>query len=473
MNSKRATLWALFGVGGLLFSNNAWAQNQQNTGNGSFGATADQTWLNDSRVTNGPGVQGDRLEYQLGIGANVGYDSNLYLRAGTAAEPRTDAFRLSLTPVVGVRTKAPADGSRPSYALTGQASVSVISYLKAFNHPDDPGVAPDSNKVNETNIATAAFLGVTIAPGARWSGEFHGGVIRSIQPSNPTDLSASYNRTVPAAGTSLTWSPGGGLFSWKIVGYDLVYNYFEASAFQRFNNFNHSISTSASWRFLPRTSLFSDSRLSFIRYSAGNTEQSNGDAVTTRVGANGLLTNSIGFLAAAGWATTVFSARSGAPKQDFDSVVAQAEGRFYLNSPPKQDEAIGVYPSVLTVGYARDWAQSYIGNFIGRDRGYASLGYFFNGKVSALFGIGVARLGFPATTFSDGTARNSAFSNILIDSTAFFEYRFTPHFGANVSAIYNRMISDTKLRGDKTDTTVFDDLRWDRLDLSVGVRYLM
>ncbi len=472
MNS-RATLWALFGVGGLLFSNTAWAQNQQNSGNGSFGAAADQTWLRDSRVTNGPGIQGDRLEYQLGIGANVGYDSNLYLRAGTAAEPRTDAFRLSLTPVVGVRTKAPADGSRPSYALAGQASVSVIGFLKAFNNPNDPNAPADANKVNDTSIATSAFLGLTIAPGARWSGEFHGGVVRSIQPSNPTDLSASFNRTVPAAGTSLTWSPGGGLFSWKIIGYDLIYNYFEAAAFQRFNNFSHTIGTAATWRFLPRTSLFSDSKLNFIRYAAASTEQTNGDAVTTRVGANGLLTNTVGFLVAAGWATTVFSSKDGAPKQDFDSIVGQAEARFYLTTPPKKDEDIGVYPSVLTVGYARDWAQSYIGNFIGRDRGYASLGYFFNGKVSALFGVGVARLGFPATTFADGSARNGEFSNLLIDGTAFFEYRFTPHFGANLSVIYNRMISDTLLRGNKSDGTVVDDLRWDRIDASVGVRYML
>jgi hypothetical protein len=473
MNSKRATLWALFGVGGLLFSNTAWAQNQ-NSGNGSFGSSSDQTWLRDDRVTNnGPGIKGDRLEYQLGVGASVGYDSNLYLRAGTAAEPRTDAFRLSLTPMVGVRTRAPADGSRPSYALSGQASVSVIGFLKAFNNPSDPGTAADSNKVNDTSIATAAFLGLTIAPGSRWSGEFHGGVIRSIQPSNPTDVSASFNRTVPTAGTSLTWAPGGGLFSWKIASYDLLYNYFEASAFRRFNNFNHTIGTAATWRFLPRTSLFSDSKLSFVRYSASTTEQTNGDAMTTRVGANGLLTNSVGFLVAAGWATTLFSSKDGAPKQDFDSIVGQAEARFYLTSPPKTDEEIGVYPSVLTLGYSRDWTQSYIGNFIGRDRGYTSLGYFFNGKISALLGIGVARLGFPATTFQDGLARNDAFSNLLIDGSAFVEYRVSPHFGVNLSGIYNRMISDTLLRADRSDPKAVDDLRWDRIDVSLGVRYMM
>jgi hypothetical protein len=442
---------ALLGVGSaLLLSSEASAQ--------------EQPWLRDRRLTDGRGIRTDTLEIHAGVAAGLTYDTNVFLRADSAAEPRADAFRLAITPFASVATRSNPELGRPSYAFTGNAAVSYYEFFKGQQDtPDDLS--------GHRNVGVLAALALTIAPGARWSGDLHGSVVRSIQPSNLGDPTASFNRTVPSAGVGLIWAPGGGLFSWK-VGYDGTYNYFEASRFKEFNNLTHVISSTANWRFLPRTSLFSDSRLTLIRY-VNPTIQSNGDAISTRIGANGLVTSGVGFLVAGGWASTVFGAKGGSGSQDFDSFVAQAELRFYLSAPPKKENEAGVYPSTFTVGYIRDWSQSYIGNFYQRDRGYASLGYFFNGVVLATLTGGVARIGFPATTFPDGTPRNGAFSNTAVDATAFVEYRVGAALGVNFTAAYTQMISNTFMRGDPNNPAVVDDLTWKRLELTLGLRYLL
>jgi hypothetical protein len=317
-------------------------------------------------------------------------------------------------------------------------------------------------------------MGLTIAPGSRWSGNLRGAYTRSIQPSNLGDPTASYNRDLVGAGASVTWAPGGGLFSWS-AGYDLTYNYFEAQRYREFNYLTHTVGTQATWRFLPRTSVFSDSKVSFIRYSAATTTQSDGTAVTTRVGLNGLVTNAFGFLVAGGWASTFFDAKGGV-QDDFDSFVAQAEARFYLSAPPKKEDEPGLYPTTLTFGYVRDWTQSFVGNFYQRDRGYGNLAYFFNGQVLATLGGGVARLHFPTTFFDNGQVRNAPFSNTEVDVTGFVEYRVTSHVGINFTGVYTQMLSDTRLptappvAGAQQPPT--QDLRWQRVELTLGARYL-
>lgn len=460
MNLRRAMRWALCGAGGVLLTSPAFAQQT------STPVVSDQVWLRDSRLTAGPGIRTDRWIISPGVSAAFGYDSNLYLRADTPEAPVADAFKLTLTPFVTFATRAPADGAKPSYAFSALASASYYRYFKGTKTTSDDVAA-------SSDFGTLASATLTFAPGQRWSGDIHGGIIRSIQPSNLGDTSASYNRDIPSVGAGIQWAPGGGLFTWRL-GYDLSYQYFEKAAFQDYNLFTHTVGSTASWRFLPRTSLFSDSRLSFLRYTSSTTPQANGEAVSTRVGLNGLVTNAFGFLVAGGWASTFFN-QHGAQQDDFDSFVAQAEARFYLTAPPRKDDEPGLYPTTLAFGYLRDWSQSFIGNFYQRDRGYANLAYFFNGQVLATLGGGVSRLHFPSTVFADGTFRAAPFNNTEVDVTLFTEYRPNPHIGINVTGAYSQMLSDTKLPTTQTAAGAAQptqDLRWKKLEATLGVRYL-
>lgn len=456
MNLRRTWLWALLGLGSLLATGTAQAQ--------------EQPWLRDSRLTNGPGVKGNKLDYNAGLAASFMYDSNVFLRAGTASEPRADAFKLNITPYVTVSTREPSDGERPAYAFAGQAALSYYEFFSGLKTTERDDVS------GHRNFGALAGLALTIAPGQRWSGELQGGFARTIQPSNLGDPTASFNRMIPTAGVSLSWRPGGGLFVWRVIGYDFAYNYFEASRFHRYDNMVHTVGTSTTWRFLPRTSLFNESKVSFIRYTDSDTEQSNGDSASTRFGVNGLVTNHVGFLAAAGWASTFFGERPGSQigKQDFDSFLAQAEARFYLSTPEGSGDTPGVSPSILKLGYLRDWQQSYIGNFYGRDRAYGSLSYFLGGVVLTTINAGVAWLHFPASEFEGGQARNSAFTNVAIDAGGFVEYRVMPNLGINGNVQYTQMLSDTIIRAEPNNPQAGgDNLKWTRVEAVLGLRYML
>ncbi len=456
--NRRATHCALFGLGALLTGGTAAAQDMKGLATPPFS----QPWMRDSRYTSGQGYDTDRYKLSPGVAASVGYDSNLFLRSGstTPSEPVSDAFVFTLSPFLTVtprQTPIP-----PTYVFSATLAATYFEYMKGFN----TAAGDDPSKFRNVGITAASKL--AISPGRRWSGDVHAALGRSIQPSSLGDPSATYNRTVPTAGAALQWAPGGGLFAWKF-GYDVAYSYFEAERFRPLNSFNHQLATTSTWRFLPRTSIFSQSTYTMLRYTAGTTTQTDGDAVSTVVGVNGLVTSGFGFLAAAGWASTFFNDKGG--QQDFDSFIAQAEARFYLSAPPKNDTP-GNYPSSFVLGYVRDWTQSYIGNFYQRDRGYASLAYFFNGKVLANATAGVSRIHFPPTVFDNGAPRDTAYSNLALDAAGFLEYRVTPHVGINAAVQYTQMVSDKKLRTNATDPNEVDDQKWTRIQATLGARYL-
>ncbi|MCS6900345.1 MAG: hypothetical protein RMJ98_11785 [Myxococcales bacterium] len=459
MNVQRAVRWALWGTVGVLHATNAMAQ--------------EEIWLNDEQLVEGRGVQRNRLRYTGGLAAALGYDSNVFLRSGSADERRGDAFTIKITPFIRINTQAPdqapEQATKSPYALSASAS---LSYLEFIQGPTQSG-RPTEDLTSHRNFGFTSNLRLRIAPDARWGGELHGSATRTIQPSNLGDPTATFNRTNPSLGGTVVWTPGGGLFVWKVIGYDMMYNYFEADRFQRYNNFNHIIRSNANWQILPQTSLFGDSRLIFIRYT-NPTEQNDGDVFAARVGVNSLLTYRFGFLTALGWTTSVFESKNGAPRQDFDRLMAHAEARFFLSSPPKNTkEVIRTYPTKLTIGYIRDSNQSYIGNFYNRDRAYMALYYFFAHRVRSTIQFSVAHLGFPATYFEDGTPRDTPFSSLAVGGTLFMEYLPRQHVGLFVNGDYMSQITDKPIRVNRFDPTITDDLGFHRFRLTLGLRYLL
>lgn len=429
----------------------------------------DQIWVRSQQFSDGQGVSQGRLRYDGGLAATFGYDSNPFLRAGDLREPRVDALKLTVTPFFRVETRTIPGAIKPPYTLSANAS---LSYYEFIQGPTKSTLSTDDLS-GHRNFGFTGGVRMKIAPGAHWGGDLSAGVTRTIQPSNLGDPSATFNRTNPSAGAGITWRPGGGLFSWDILKYNLLYNYFETERFQRYNNFNHTISSGAKWRFLPRTSIFADSRMTLLRY-ANASEQNDGDAITTRGGVDGLVTNRFGFLAAVGWATTTFSSKQNAIKQDFDSLMAQAEARVFLSAPPKNsDDEMKVYPATLVFGYSRDWAQSYIGNFYQRDRGYAALTHFFSTRLRSTLQISAAYLSFPATNFESGAPRDTAFNSIVVNGLAFLEYLPTTHLGIFLSGDYVSQIADKKIRVNQNDPSIVDNLSFNRLNLALGLRYLL
>lgn len=475
MTARRSKLWgvgALVGLGGLFCSGLASAQDTG--GSGAQPAIAvSPRWLSDPRFANGEGFTTGRIEWHPGLAVEGGYDSNLFLRSGDANEPKVAVYKLRITPHIQFNTrKLVGDGGRAAptpYSLTGNLSLTYNEFFKADSK--------DTEDVSgHRNLGILAGLNLAIAPAGKVGANLNAAVARSIQPSQYGDPTASINRTSPSGGAALIWRPGGGLFSWAAK-YNAAFTFFESSRFSELNNVVHEIGTSGTWQFRPRTSLNFDSTYGLIRYLNSPSVQPDGDFLRARVGLNGLATNTFGFTAVAGYASTFFDSKGGAQKQDFDSFIGQLEGRFYLNAPPPGNTTPGLAPSTIAVGFTRDFTQSYIGNFFSRDRAYANVSYFFAGRFLTTVGGGIARATFPATNFADGSPRYPEFDTYIADAFALFEYRFTPNFGLNLTGNYSAFLGDDRIpiapNANPADPTQFDNLKWDRFEVLLGARYLM
>lgn len=475
MTARRSKLWgvgALAGLGALSCSGLASAQDTA-AGTSQPAIAVSPRWLSDPRFANGQGFTTGRVEWHPGLAVEGGYDSNVFLRSGEANEPKVAVWKLRITPHIQFNTrKAVGDAGvtqAAPYSLTGNLAVTYNEFFKA-DSKDTEDVA------GHRNIGVVAGLTLAIAPAGKVGANLRAGVARSIQPSQYGDPTASINRTSPTGGASIIWRPGGGLFSWA-ANYNAMFTLFDSSRYSELNNVVHEIGTSGTWQFRPRTALNFDSTYGLIRYLNSPSVQPDGDFLRARIGLNGLATNIFGFTAVAGYASTFFDSKGGAAKQDFDSFIGQLEGRFYLNAPPPGNTTPGLAPSTIGVGISRDFTQSYIGNYFSRDRVYANVSYFFAGRFLTTVGGGIARASFPATNFADGSVRYQPFDAYIADANALVEYRFTPNFALNLSGTYSAFLADDRLpiapNANPADATQFDSVKWDRVEVLLGARYLM
>src|SRR6185436_16645477 len=95
----------------------------------------------------------------------------------------------------------------------------------------------------------------------------------------------------------------------------------------------------------------------------------------TRFGLTGLITSRFSTLLAIGYGTTLADNGQSATTRQYDSIIGQAEGTFFLSPNPASGDpgSVTLALSSVTVGYTRDFANSYLGNFYGSDKGYAKL----------------------------------------------------------------------------------------------------
>jgi hypothetical protein len=325
----------------------------------------------------------------------------------------------------------------------------------------------------QRNADVGANMKLDLFPKSRVGVDTYADFLRIVQPSNDGDTENAFNRDSLRVGAGITWRPGGGLFSWR-AGYELGYNYFEDTNFRLYDNFQHTVSLKGRWRFLPRTSFLYEGQYTWVQYAASKSE-ANGNLMRSRIGVNGLVTNHFGFLGMVGWGASFYDANGPIPAQQFDSITGQAEVRWYI-TPQQSTDATGVMGlSSVALGYTRDFANSYLGDFYQRDRGYLDFSYMLGGLAVIDLQGGVSNLAFPATSFPGGSGqRNPAFSEQRVDAQLFGEYRFSDEWGVNTTIRYDQNFSDTLLNlVPNAAKNEKDDLRFARWQAFLGVRWFM
>ncbi|MEJ7728807.1 MAG: hypothetical protein WKG00_06295 [Polyangiaceae bacterium] len=423
----------------------------------------DQVWLSDRRYTEGIGYRVGDFELHPGLAGEFGYDSN-YLHRADEEDP-VGTLRLRITPsfsisTIGRQRRDVAPGVEPP-VVEFRAGVSA-TYNEFF---DVSG--PDIDAGELRGLSGALDISALILSQRPWSFALVGNLNRDIAPSNSGLGDTDFDRVNAKVGGEVIWTPGAGLFDWRL-GYNFSGTFFESDAFQGLTHLQHEITTRGRWRFLPRTALMFDGRQGFISYPD---PRPNGKTAShplrARIGLNGLVTKSFGLLALAGYGASFYTPR---PQEDFDSIIGQAEVKWYVTPNPSANPmAATLSLSSVALGFTRDFADSYFGTYEEKDRGYLNTSYFFANRFLLVVEGGVAAVVYPPGLELGADPS----TDVRIDASVFGELRFADSFGVNGTVRYNANLSDNVLEVTGTGGTVRDSLDYQQFEAYVGFRWFM
>ena len=449
-----------------------------------------QEWLKDRRFSEGPGYKAGDFELHPGLGGEVGYDSNYFLRTnktgptivnGAPAAPVAGAGLLRITPSLSLstaqsaqRVEGIAKGELPKFAVQAEVSGTYREFIGTQELRD------------QRNFSANAGARVDILPGAPWGGAVYGNYVRTIQPTVIGSPDLSFNRDDLGAGGEVIAQPNSGTLDWR-VGYQIHGALFESSNGAPYSNTTHEINTRGRWKFRPRTALLYDGTLRFNSYANANratTALHDSSPVRARLGISGLITPRVAILAMGGWASSFYRGGTGNPTvKQYDGPIGQAQVTFFPNASPQvtgdaHDATLTL--SSIGIGYSRDYVGSYLGNFYGSDRGYAKIAYFFAGRALISLEGGVGAVEYPDIFANGGpgaaaSVAHTSFTDVRVDGTLFAEYRLLDSLGLNTTIGYQQNFSQAQipLGSVAGAPALVYDLNWQRFQAFIGARWFM
>lgn len=456
-----------------------------------------QEWMKDRRYQEGAGIKTGSLELHPGIGGEAGYDSNWFLRtdkAGFANSNPKGAGVFRLTPSLSIATLGPqrteqGGASQPAPLAFRAGVAATFRQFIGDKEIQDQGTIPSGN------VSLNANARLDYNQGRPLGFNLNAAYQRLIQPNaGVADPNLSFNRSMVNGGGEVVVMPGGGTLDLR-GGYQIYANLFEESNGVPFSNLQHEFAFRNRWRFRPRTALFQDTTLRVVNYVNATRSVNylnDGMPLRTRLGLTGLVSERFGALLAAGYGATFYNQPNLPSSIQYDSVIGQAEGTFYLSqgSGASEPGQATLLLSTLSLGYLRDFQSSLLGNFYAVDKLYARVVYAFGGKaLIQLDGFG-ERQGYPQPFVNGGagvitpvpipgtTTPVGDFVNWRVGGTLFGEYRLTDSFGLNATFDYAQTISDTAVTTDAAGTPALGTaggyhLAWKRFQALAGVRWFL
>lgn len=450
-----------------------------------------QEWLKDRRFQNGAGYRAGDVELHPGIAAEIGYDSNWFLRSdktgfvnSAPAAPPEGAAVLRITPSLNFtttqarqRTEGEPQSEGPSVVVSGGVAGTYREFFSG-----------DEVLRRQRNMSVDANLRLDALPGRPWGASVFATFNRFIQPTYTGDPNLSFNRDDLGAGAEIIAQPNSGTLDWRL-GYMFHTTLFEETEGHPFDNLTHAVYTRGRWKFRPRTALLYDGSLSFRSYSHPDgaiTPLHQSTPARARIGITGLVTPRLAIMAMAGYAATFYDTNGGKDPttQQYDSVIGQAEVKFFPTANPASADPseASLVLSSIALGFVRDYQASYLGDFYGTDRGYLNVAYFFAGRALVSLEGGVGTIEYPTIYFNPPgnppAIQASPFTDIRADATLFGEYRFVDSVGINATLRYTENFSNTSLPS--VAPTVPGaasagryDLSWRRFEAYLGVRWFM
>ena len=367
-----------------------------------------QAWLADRTRAEGRGIRLGDFELHPGIGAEIGWISNVFLQE-KGMEQDSAVLRVSPHIYLSTLSGERAEGSAPAKVAFRAGATGAFKHYFAVDVPTNMGVGEDARLVLRPSSIFAFEL----------FDEFH----RSTDPftdisTSPTAAGAipdaNYARDQLGLGTRLQLSTPGALLK-AGLGYRVDFDHFEDEIFQDNRNRSHTITGDTSWEFLPQTALFWNGAVRFFKFTndaPSVTERSSSTSATSRAGINGALTSRVGFTLGVGY-TAGFVANG----NDYENISAQAEVRWKLRDT-----------MLWSLGYERDSAPAFQGDYTDTNRIKTRLQMLMGGAfLVALRGeVAFVSFGYDAKVASLGGDGNRDDIQLLVNLSG--EYRVVDWF---------------------------------------------
>jgi hypothetical protein len=415
-----------------------------------------QAWLKDRNVAQGAGFKVGDWELHPGLGIEVGADSNWYMRTdrnvgavnGPPAVSVDPAPVMKVTPSFFVNTGESAARQQgesgppraPDHRFTAGGSLTYIEFFGVLKPEQRNGSANVSARGDFFNNSPVGF-GV---------GAFY---TRTVAPNTSGNPDASFNRNTIGGEADVTIRPGVGTLDW-LFGYRVRGNVYDKSQGVPFNGLNHQILTRGRWKFRPRTAVLYEGGVGFDTYLQKEQTYNalyNSIPIRSKLGISGLVTPRISTLLMAGWVSSFFDTGPTTPVPQLNTLTAQAEGTFYLSSPPEGElQTAQVSLSTLSIGFVRDGAQSLVSNYTVQNRGYLRLQWFIAQRAVVSLEGGASAVEYPRVLVNTGDplapgVASESFYTARADATLFGEYRFTQSLGLNLTGRFTGEFSDKLL----------------------------
>lgn len=427
-----------------------------------------QQWLADRTLTQGRGIRVGNFELHPGVGAEVGYDSNVFYAPPDATQ--SSALRIRVTPSLFFSTLG---AERTRNSTSNPTALPTVNFRggAALSYNEWVGLSGSSRVSSLRNLGAEGQIRLEFFPGRTWQFVIADDFIRTIQPGDEIPASGAsaprtFNRNFNTATFELAFAPNRGIFEFRL-GYNFIVNIFDSGAYNYNNYMTHQASARMRWRFLPKTALLWEgyfAPMNYIDSSGATTGLFSSYPLRTRFGLNGLLTEKISLLAMVGYHAGFFVGGD-----NVDTIIGQAELRWIIG--PRAD---------LKIGFLRDVQNSFFGNFYIRNRGYLTWSHNFGGRVlvSVDGGVGLHQYGYVANRDGSRTTVGSgfdpvdgSFTAVRVDGTVFSEYRVSNVFGINLTLRGMSNISDVRL-GQATglDGQPGQSIAWTRFEAWLGAR---
>lgn len=418
-----------------------------------------QAWLSDRDNKVGPGFRTGNLEVHPGIGAEAGFQNNVFYQSNeTESSPILRVVPHVFVSTLGTqRTEGDQAPEPPKVSFRGGVSGGFYHYLSVER--DDVPIEFNADADLLLMPERPFSLGLTAEAGRsiRWTSP--------VESTTGTGASQSdFGRTSLTPGARVILQTRGGILKTEISGkYSLVL--YDEGLYEGNETNEMRARALTTWSLFPKTALFHETGFRYRTFSNDSPATSamvhnDGWMLSNRVGVNGAVTRTIGTTLAVGYGAGFFDPEPEA--DDFDDVLLQAILRW---SPSER--------SRWSLGYTRNYELAFQGNYSRSDRVAARVDNFFGGTFLLSLEGAFTLVTFGPDRLADTNGANGPDrSDTRLDAGINGEYRFTDWLAVTGAFRFEQLISDylSPIVSGTGAAGTPQPVEWTNVEAWVGVR---